>query len=260
MKRPLESDPPVNPALSDLLTSMIAPSWQERARLKFYMAARRAFNLPLSITHYHATNSCMTFDNLTEIMDRLDLAKITPHLQADRVLRYPPEAPAIDQSRHFAQWALVWEPIDRSGPMPAKAHRTLRIEIGAGMHMLSLTFTPLRQDSFSDKMQLDDLTVYHGHDVYDLPLDITESLEETRTNVGRVARLFGTARATIEMMHDDYPLAETALADGCRPVLDDLREEALACQRREEAEERAAANPQIPQNGGNPGLYKPQEP
>lgn len=236
MKRPLEDDTPANPALTAMLTAAVAPTWYERLGLRLYMAARRAFDAPISCTHYNTNTPCMIFDNVAEIMDRLDLSKITPHLRTDSILRYPVEAPIIDRSPHFAQWALVWEPVRRGpGCPPMKAHNTLTVEVGAGLFLLSLTFTPLRDDPFGGKMQLDSLTLRQGHEVFYVRPEITDSVEETRINTTRVVELFGTARATIELITDDYPCAEMALADGCRGVAEAMRAEEQAQERAERA-------------------------
>lgn len=255
MKRPLEDDTPANPALTEMLTAAVAPTWYERFGLKLYMAARRAFDAPIACIHYNTNNPCMIFDNVAEIMDRLDLSKVTPHLQTDHILRYPVEAPIIDPSLHFAQWALVWEPVKReAGLAPMKARNTLTVEVGAGMFLLSLTFTPLRDDPFSDKMQLDNIRLHHGHDVFYVRPEITESVDETRINTTRVARLFGAARATIELITDDYPCAEMALADGCRSVAEEMRAEEQAHERAELAESQSG-------QPGNPrGLSPRHEP
>lgn len=257
MKRPLEDDTYANPALAEILTTAVAPTWYERLGLKLYMAARRAFDAPLSCTHYNTRNPCLIFDNVAEIMDRLDLAKITPHLHTDRKLRYPVEAPVIDPSRHFAQWAVVWEPVRRHpGLAPMKDGKTLKVEVGAGMYLLSLTFTPLRDNPFGDAMQLDSLTLHQGHDVFHLTPEISESVDETRINTTRVAQLFGAARATIELITDDYPCAEMALADGCRGVVEEMRAEEQAQDRAQRAADAAEAS----QARGRHGLSPRQEP
>lgn len=255
MKRPLEdNEPPVNPAIKDQMIALMCPTPLERLRLKLYMAARHAFKMPIACTTYNTKAPYMVFENLEDVLQRLDLAPIKPHLQTDHILRYPLEAPIIDQSRHFAQWAAVWQPVKND----LCAHRTLLIEIGAGFHLLSLRFTPLHGDHTGQKIQLDEATLRHGHDVFNIETG-GDSGNNNRDRT-RTAQLFATAQATIELIHNDYPLAETALADGVRDTLSGLRAEEQEYLRREQAAEQAAPHLHDCQKARNPGLCKPQEP
>lgn len=239
MQRPLENTSvALSPALENFLISQKCGSWHSRLHLKLYMAARRAFKLPLSDTYFNTRDPYLVFDSLDDIMTRLDLAKITPHLQGDRILRHPPEAPEIDPSQHFAQWAVVWEPVHNG----LRAARTLKVDVGAGFCLLSLSFTPLRATSMTadKRMQLDEIMLRHGHDLYDVPAGRTGPGDDDPVDPGHAVQMFAAACATISLIHADYPLAESTLHEATRPVFDYMCAREQEYLRQEEAEERAA--------------------
>lgn len=255
MKRPLEdNEPALDPALKDLLIAQMCPTWHGRLRLKLYWAARHAFKIPIACTSYNTKAPYMIFESLEDVLQRLDLMQAKPYLQTNHTLRYPVEAPAIDKSRHFAQWAAVWQPVKND----LRAHRTLVVEVGAGFHLLSLKFTPLKDDASGQRMQLDEAILRHGHEVF--TIETGRDYGDNSRDRARTAQIFAAAQATIELIHHDYPLAETALADGVRDALSGLRAEEQEYLRREAADAQAVSHLHGHQNGGNPGLYKPQEP
>ncbi len=253
MRRPLEEQPPINPELRDALVATACPTWYERLSLQLYMAARHAFKIPVNVTHFNTKSPYLIFNSLDEVMTLLDLEKVAPRLTRGQILRYPVEAPAIDQSRHFAQWAVVWEPVTND----LCAAQTLKVEVGAGMCLLSLSFTPLAgaAERGGKKMQLDEITLQRGHDAYDIPVGQDGGAYDS-DQIARVRQLLMGARETIQMIHDDYPLAETALADATRPVFEHMSAREQEYLRQEAALEAD----QQRQNGRNPGLSAPQEP
>lgn len=249
MKRPLEEQPPINPELKNTLMAMAFPTWYERLSLQLYMAARHAFKIPLPVTCFNTPDPYMVFDSLDEIMTLLDLNKITQHLTRDNILRYPLTAPDIDPTRHFAQWAVVWEPVVND----LCAVRTLKVDVGAGFCLLSLTFTPLQNVSerAGKKMQLDKIILQYGHDAYDVLVGRENGVYNSVT-AHHVMQLFTAARTTIALIHDDYPLAETTLTSTTQPIFEQLRARVQEYLHAEAAEEA--------QNGGNTGFPRLQEP
>lgn len=246
MKRPLEERPPINPELKAALTAQVCPTWYERLSLQLYMAARQAFNMPLNVIYHNTSTPYLIFNSREEIMTLLDLEKVTPHLARGQILRYPLEAPDIDPSRHFAQWAVVWEPVTND----LCAARTLKVEVGAGFCLLSLTFTPLAgSTAHGDReMKLDEIILQHGHNAYDIPVGHDDG-EHDSEQLARVRQLLWGARATIELIHDDYPLAETTLESATHPVFEHMR-----------AREQDYLRAEAAQNVRNPGFPQPQEP
>lgn len=223
MKRPLVDDFELAPAARQLLVHAVYPTWRDRLRMKLDAAVRRAFRAPVSGVHTHTNNACALFNNIDEVMGRLNLSRVMPHLRTNTKLFHPVDAPIIDNTSTFAQWGLIWEPVSEDRDLvPVKSRQTLNIEIGAGYYLLSLTFTPQPDLIFEPLMQLDSVAIHRGHDVYYLPLSLNGSLEETRETIKRTAQVMDTARATITMIDEDYPQAEMTLADGLRPIIESL--------------------------------------
>lgn len=257
MKRPLENLPPLDPAHMQALHDQLATRWFENPARALKIGFRKVSQLPLHCTPRHTGISTMAFRDRDQVFAELGITREGKMLHSEDALYYPPEAPAIDESPYFAQWAIAWEPIFEELPVPIKYDRTLIVEIGAGFHLLSLVFAPDQQGGANPHaLQLDRLSIRQGHDAFDLPLGITYDHEIDQHNLSRAADLFQIARFTIETINEDYPMAEMILSEGLRPVVEERRQQ--AAQTRTRAQRPAA--PVLPRDPASPALPTPQEP
>ena len=256
MKRPLENLPPLDPAHIKALHGQLATRWFENPARALRIGFRKVSQLPLHCTPQHTDISFMAFRDRHQVFAELGIAHEGAMIHSEDALYYPPQAPAIDESPYFAQWAAAWEPISTELPVPLKYDRTLIIEIGAGFHLLSLVFTPDHVSDSPEALQLDRLSIRQGHDVFDLPLDITHNHAIDQNNLLRVTDLFQIARYTIETINNDYPMAETVLAEGLRPVIHELRQQADHDRTHAQRPYHTPSSP----GAGPQGLPAPQEP
>ncbi len=258
MKRPLENLPPLDPAHMQALHDQLATRWFENPARALKIGFRKVSQLPLHCTQQRTEVSAMAFRDRHQVFQELGITQEGALLHSEDALYYPPEAPAIDESPYFSQWAVAWEPISTELPVPIKYDRTLIVEIGAGFHLLSLVFTP---DPYArdnpQALQLDRLTLRQGHDVFELPLGITYDHDTDQQNLGRVTDIFQLARYAIATINDDYPMAEMVLSEGLRPVIEALR--LPACPMRPVASH-PASPARLPHDQASPGLPAPQEP
>lgn len=187
-------------------TPMTPRHWTQRVEL----GLRSLMRLPQPVLTQDTAAPLMVFDNLPALMDALNLAKLTPYLQENKIDLYPTETPPFDGSSHFAQWALIWEPADHT----LYRKKTLSLAVGAGHSLLNLTFTPYigraRADDY--RFQLDDVKLHRGHEVYQIPAG-----EPSSPALAQDA--FDTACTTIRHIHDDYPLAEYTLLDATNRII-----------------------------------------
>lgn len=257
MKRPLENLPPLEPAHSRALHDQLATRWFENPARALKIGFRKVSQLPLHCTLQHTDISTMVFRDRDQVFKELGISQEGALLHSEDAFYSPPEAPAIDDSPYFAQWAIAWEPISEELPVPLKYDRTLIVEIGAGFHLLSLIFTPDQHERDNPyALQLDRLSIRQGHDVFDLPLSVTYDHEIDQQNLSRATALFQIARFTIETINEDYPMAEMVFSEGLRPVIEELRLQ--GGQPRIHAQRPAAALP--PRDPGTSGLPVSQEP
>lgn len=224
MQRPLEDLPPLNPAHRQALDHQLATRWFENPARAFKIGFRKASQLPLHCCLQHTEQAALTFSNRDQILAALGITHEGRTLQSEDSFYYPLAAPVIDDSPYFAQWAMAWEPITAELPVPVKYDRTLIVEIGAGFYLLSLMFAPNRHAYGNPHaLQWDRLTIRQGHEAFDLPLGITHDHEADRGNIARAGTLFSVARNAIAAINHDFPMAETVLAEGLRPFIDDAR-------------------------------------
>ncbi len=256
MKRPLENLPPLDPAYRQALDNQLATRWFENPARAFKIGFRKASQLPLHCTQHHTEKSLLTFRHRDHILAALGIENDAPLLPSEGALHYPPQAPAIDDTAYFAQWAATWEPLSDELPVPVKYDRTLIVEIGAGFYLLSLAFTPACSVHDAQTLQLDRLMLRQGHDVFNLPLDITGDPGMDSHNAQRAHAIFQTARDTITTINDDYPMAETVLSEGLRPVIEELRQQTGLIR----THVLRPAAPTSPRDPGQPAWSMPQEP
>ena len=190
-------------------TPMTPRHWTQRVE----NSLRSLMRLPQPVLAQDTAAPLMVFDNLPTLMDALNLAKLTPYLQENKIDLYPVETPPFDGSSHFAQWALVWEPADHI----LYRKKTLSLAVGAGHSLLNLTFTPyVGRDCPNDyRVQLDDVKLHRGHEVYAIPAG-----EPSSPALAHDA--FETACCTIRHIHDDYPLAEYTLLNATNRIISGL--------------------------------------
>ncbi|HAJ90630.1 MAG TPA: hypothetical protein DCM27_06430 [Rhodospirillaceae bacterium] len=125
---------------------------------------------PINMVMRKSPESCVQFTGKENLFDRLGLEDLSSRLTSGKAI-YIPENPSAETApiadRHFPQMAVVWELEQKH----AKRLQTLQLEMGAGHRFLSLTFCPLKADSFGKILQLDELIVHRGHDVYEVDLN-----------------------------------------------------------------------------------------
>lgn len=175
---------------------------------------RSLMRLPRPVLAQTTPVPLMVFDNLPALMTKLDLSRLTPYLQENKIDLYPAETPPLDGSSHFAQWAIIWEPADET----LFRKKTLNLAVGAGQRLLNLTFTPYIGRTGPDdyRFQMDDVALYDGHDLYNIPAG-----EPSSPSLARDA--FDTAGTTIRHIHDDYPLAESTLISATSRLISALQ-------------------------------------
>lgn len=178
-------------------------------------ALRWMLFMPLPVTAQSTKDPAMVFDDLNEIMSSLHLGHETYNLESNKALLCPKRSPFPDgESLHFAQRAVIWEPTD--GVIFRK--KTLKVAVGAGLRLLSLTFVPyVRRNGHDDsRFQLDSISLLDGHQQYDVPAGIGA---DTRL----VTSAYAAAAATIDLIHNDYILAENTLITATDPIVTALR-------------------------------------
>ena len=212
MKRPLDI---VFRCAIQHRTPMAPSHWTQRVESRL----RGLMRLPQPVLAQETPAPLMLFENLPALMDRLNLSRLTPYLQENKIDLYPPETPPFDGSSHFAQWAIVWEPADEK----LFRKKTLSLAVGAGHSLLNLVFTPYvgRSDLDDRRFQLDAVILYNGHDTYSIPAGkpFSPALAQSA---------FETACQTICHIHDDYPLAEHTLTLATSRIVNMLQNTAIS--------------------------------
>lgn len=223
MPRPLEISPCFGHATTP--QNMSFSGW-----LTFVL--RKAIEYPLHVAIANAaTHPLLVFPDLAALNLRMNLKQswLDHSGKSPRIISCPPVAPAQHDPDHFAQWALAWEPVDTS--THTRAQRTLALEVGGGLYMISMVFTPV-EDRHNGPMQLDRLRLHYGHQSYPITVTAGPCPATNLHNQWMASTLLVTAAEVISFIQDDsdrvqehYDRAELELAEGCRPVLETLKEQ-----------------------------------
>lgn len=223
MKRPLDTYPPLKAAYHQALQQQLATRWYQNPLRVLKIGLRKAAQLPAHCHQAHCDHPLLVTADLQQALRLVGLKPGMGRLETEMPLYIPAQAPVIDPSLHFAQFAAVWEPILPDYPVPVKLHNSLICEMGAGFYLLSLHFAPHQNTSGSAALQLDQMSIRQGHEVYHLPVHHSDDATANQINRARIEEVLMISRKFVNRVNYAYTRAERILEQGLMALIADMR-------------------------------------